>query len=197
MARFFSSDYHFQHRNIMKYGRGDDFVSLAHMQDSIIVNNNRNVGSDDDLYILGDVVMGRRVDSLRHVARLRGRRHLILGNHDYPHPLNPEKVVARGIREYTPYFDTMQTEMFLDIGGETVLLNHFPTGGDHTEEVRYPEHRPNYDGIILHGHLHCPDIVIGERHIHVGIDADYTTYGVERYHPIPEEVIAQVIKERM
>lgn len=165
------------------------------MGTAIIANWNNTVAPEDTVYILGDVVMGQRASSLPLIGRLNGTKHLILGNHDYPHPSNKQKIIDKWTPEYDNYFESMQTEMFMDIAGTEVMLSHFPSTLDHTDEVRYNEFRPTYDGLIMHGHLHCEEIVVEPNHIHVGIDADYTDYGVERYHPIPISVIETIIQE--
>ena len=195
MATFFTSDLHFGHVNILKYGRGDAFGDLDNMRETIIANINSMVGPDDTLYILGDVVMGQRAENLPHVGRLNGTRRLILGNHDYPHPCNPDKVRNRHTATYAPHFDSMAMSQHLFVGDRLTLLTHFPASLDHTDEVRYADYRPVTDLPVLHGHLHCDDIVVEPNHVHVGIDADYTAYGIPRYHPIPLETVAQVLEE--
>lgn len=196
MATFISSDYHVGHKNILKYGRGVDFADLDEMREMFIVYHNSVVSPNDTVYALGDVVMGPRAESLPHLARFNGHKHLILGNHDYPHPCNGEKYVNRWTDEYAQYFESMQLSHEMTIGDTPVMLHHFPKGIDHTEEIRFAEYRPDFDGVILHGHLHCSDIVVAPNHIHVGIDARWEKYGVERYHPIPIEAIEAAIAER-
>lgn len=195
MSIFFSSDLHFNHVNLFEnYGRSKFFSSVEDMNETIIANHNSVVSEDDTVYFLGDVVMGKRAESLPLLGNLNGTKHLILGNHDYPHPSNKQKIIDKWTPEYSKYFESMQTEMFMTIAETEVLLSHFPVTLDHTDEVRYDDYRPTYDGVILHGHLHCEDIIVEPRHLHVGIDADYTNYRVPRYHPIPLEVVEQILK---
>lgn len=193
--RFFTSDLHLGHVNIMKYGRGDDFADLDDMRESFITNINSMVSPDDELYILGDVVMAHRAEQLPHLDRINGRKHLILGNHDYPHPCNPEKVQRKHTSSYARHFESMCIARTLPIGDTVVLLTHFPSTLDHKDEVRYPEYRPRFAGPILHGHVHAKDVVLEPSHIHVGIDADYTEYGIPPYHPIPEATIQTIMEE--
>lgn len=191
MNTFFTSDLHFGHVNIMKYGRSAFFQNLDEMREMIILGWNDTVHVDDTVYVLGDVVMGSRADNLPHLARLNGRKILILGNHDYPHPCNPEKVRDKWTDVYAEYFESMHTELEIEIAGQNVLLSHFPAEGDHTEDERYTEYRPSYDGWIIHGHLHVEEIQVAERHIHIGIDSDWSE--IARFTPVPLELVERVI----
>lgn len=196
MATWFTSDLHFGHVqvNIMKYGRNEFFGSLEEMNEQLIENHNSVVAPLDHVIILGDVVMGKRGESLPLIERMNGRKTLILGNHDYPHPCNPEKIVNKWTEIYGELFITMHMGVKIDLGFMNAWASHFPAVmEDHTDEVRYAEFRPVEQfqaGMpIIHGHLHCEEIHVAPRHVHVGIDADYTSYGVKRYHPIPYEVV--------
>lgn len=186
----------------MKYGRNEFFGSLEEMNEQLIENHNSVVAPLDHVIILGDVVMGKRGESLPLIERMNGRKTLVLGNHDYPHPCNPEKVIDKWTEVYSELFITMQTGMKIDLGFMHAWASHFPAARmDHTEEIRYESFRPNYHWLagmpIIHGHLHCEEIHIAPRHVHVGIDADYTSYGVKRYHPIPYEVVQEATKASM
>jgi calcineurin-like phosphoesterase family protein len=193
VAKFAASDIHDGHKNILKYGRSKFFTDLDHMRDVIRHNWNNSVSPEDTVYLLGDVVMGHRADNLPFIEELNGRKILILGNHDYPHPCNPDKVRDKWTSVYAQYFESMHTELEIELAGQKVLLSHFPAEGDHTDEERYSEYRPSYDGWIIHGHLHVEEIQVAERHIHIGIDADWTGHGVDRFSPIPLEVVERVI----
>ena len=190
---FFTSDLHLGHVNIMKYGRSHFFRDLDHMREGITHNWNDMVSPQDTVYVLGDVVMGPRADNLPHLARLNGRKIMVLGNHDYPHPCNPEKVRGKWTDVYAQYFESMHTQLEIEIAEQNVLLSHFPAEGDHTDEERYGEYRPSYDGWIIHGHLHTEEIRVAERHVHTGIDSDWTGYGLDRFTPVPLELVERVI----
>lgn len=192
---WFSSDHHFNHINILNYGRNKFFSSIDEMNRALIENHNSVVDEEDEVYFLGDVVMGKRADSLPLLSKMNGRKHLILGNHCYPHPSNKQKIIDKWTPEYAKYFESMQTELEIEITDTKVLLSHFPATLDHANEVRYDKYRPTYDGIILHGHLHVEGIFTEPNHIHVGIDSSWVNYGVRRYHPIPIEAIEQIITE--
>lgn len=79
-----TSDLHFFHdRGFIYEPRG--FKSVREMNDAIIENYNRVVKPDDDVYILGDLLLGGP-DSLdkglKLIGELNGNLHLVRGNHD-------------------------------------------------------------------------------------------------------------------
>jgi calcineurin-like phosphoesterase family protein len=195
MTTFITSDLHLGHVNILKYQRSNFFADLHHMQEGFTANWNSVISDDDTVYVLGDVVMGKRSESLPLLDRLNGRKIIIWGNHDYPHPCNPDDIVERWTPEYEKYFVESHLSTTINVGGESVLLHHFPANVDHTDDTRYMEFRPNFDGIIVHGHVHSRRISVEPNHIHVGIDADWTDYGVPRHTPIPFNALEQAVKE--
>lgn len=78
---YFSSDTHFGHdRDFLKGPRG--FALIEEMNEAIIERFNSVVDNDDDLYLLGDCVLGDTEAGLQCLRRLNGRIHIILGNHD-------------------------------------------------------------------------------------------------------------------
>lgn len=198
MSTWLRSDDHVQHTNILKYGRSKFFSSIEEMNEKLVEWHNDDVAPLDHVYFLGDAVMGKRAEGLKIIAEMNGIKTLILGNHDYPHPSNPEKIVNKWTEAYQEVFDYIYTGIKFDLGFMHVWLSHFPAVmEDHTDKVRYEEFRPVEQfqaGMpIIHGHLHCEEIHVAPRHVHVGIDADYTSYGVKRYHPIPYEVVQKAM----
>ena len=55
------------------------------MNEAIIANWNSVVAPNDIVWHLGDFALGNRNRIPQFVARLNGRKHLVLGNHDYFH----------------------------------------------------------------------------------------------------------------
>ncbi len=82
MGRIFvTSDLHFNHNKPFIYEpRG--FQSVTGMNNAIIYNWNSVVEPDDEVYILGDVMLGDNAEGLRLLKQLKGHTHIILGNHD-------------------------------------------------------------------------------------------------------------------
>jgi calcineurin-like phosphoesterase family protein len=57
MTRWFTSDLHLGHRNIVRY-TGRPYPSVEVMDDDLIARLNRHVAPDDELWVIGDVAMG-------------------------------------------------------------------------------------------------------------------------------------------
>lgn len=84
MARLFTSDHHFFHRNILKYQSGyRPFTTVKEMNATLISRWNEKVSPDDDVYYLGDFTFSLAPEQTSDLlSRLHGRKYLIRGNHD-------------------------------------------------------------------------------------------------------------------
>ena len=82
MTVFFTSDTHFgDHRVLNLYPR--PFASVAAMDAGLIAQWNEIVGSDDEVWHLGDFARTAAL-AAAILPRLNGRKHLVLGNNDPP-----------------------------------------------------------------------------------------------------------------
>ncbi len=79
---FLTSDCHFNHENILKYEDSRGFNSIEEMNEKIIENWNSVVQDEDLVYILGDMFMGSLEGIDEIMPRLKGRKYLVIGNHD-------------------------------------------------------------------------------------------------------------------
>ena len=77
---YFSSDLHFNHNKEFIY-KPRGFTNVDDMNNTIIQNFNSIITYNDDLYLLGDTMLGDLNDSLKLFHQLPGRIHLIWGNH--------------------------------------------------------------------------------------------------------------------
>ena len=93
MATFFTSDQHFGHANIIAYS-GRPFRDVAHMTEELVARHNAVVTDADDVWHLGDFSLDERLVA-RVLSRLRGRHHLVAGNHDTCHSGSPPRSFAR------------------------------------------------------------------------------------------------------
>ena len=85
MAKFVFSDPHFDSESIIKNGNRP-FKSVAEMNATLIKNYNATVGKQDICYWLGDIMYGATKAKVSNLLRhLRGRKYLIMGNHDRGH----------------------------------------------------------------------------------------------------------------
>ena len=110
MTVFFTSDTHFgDHRVLNLYPR--PFASVAAMDAGLIAQWNEVVGSDDEVWHLGDFAR-TAAQAAAILPRLNGRKHLVLGNND---PL-PQPDGWESIENYAE----------LQVGGVDLVLCHYP-----------------------------------------------------------------------
>jgi calcineurin-like phosphoesterase family protein len=77
---YFTSDLYLGHANIIKHCNRP-FEDVSKMDDALIDNWNMRVHRDDTIYIVGDLMF--RVKSPENcLERLKGKKHLVVGNHD-------------------------------------------------------------------------------------------------------------------
>jgi calcineurin-like phosphoesterase family protein len=149
MTTFLVSDTHFGHENILKFvsTNGErvrpEWDDVNEMNEAMIARWNERVRVDDVVYHLGDFSMNARY--LHLAGRLKGRKHLILGNHDH----SP-------ISEYLRFFDSVQSCKRLG----NLLLTHYPV---HPSSIGF--------GIKgnAHGHTHEKS-VDDPRYVNVSVE---------------------------
>ena len=188
MSRWWTSDQHFGHENIIGYCQRP-FRDVDAMNKALVNRWNDVVADDDEVWMLGDLVMKHLVVNLcAHVSRLKGRKVLVPGNHDacwYGHRKGPRQVPA--------YHDAGGIHTIVDhpdpvvIAGQHLRISHFPYRIDTHHDERYLEHRPDDDGgWLLHGHVHEKWRQNG-RQINVGVDAwDFA--------PVNDDTLTEIIK---
>ena len=78
---WFTSDLHFCHdREFLYKPRG--FDNVWDMNRAIVENWNAVVQPEDDVYVLGDLMLNNNDEGMRLLKSLKGNIHIILGNHD-------------------------------------------------------------------------------------------------------------------
>lgn len=181
MARWFTSDLHFGHANIIRFC-DRPFEDAHHMNCGIVDGINAHAGPDDELWIVGDLAMGDLMGTLGITRRLTaGRIVLVAGNHDRCHPYYGAKHL-RWVDEYHRHarIDELHLETTtVDLpGGTTAIVNHFPFRNRPDAHVtgdpranRFARWQPDDDGSwLLCGHVHEKWRQRG-RMINVGVDA--------------------------
>lgn len=114
---YLTSDLHFCHNREFLYGpRG--FSCIEDMNEGIIENWNKIITNDDDVYILGDLMLSDTNKGLKCLGRLNGKLHIFRGNHD---------TETRLVR----YFEcanvkSIQEASYLKYQGYHFYLNHYP-----------------------------------------------------------------------
>lgn len=76
-----TSDLHFNHnREFIFKPRG--FETVEEMNEAIVQRWNEKVSPYDEVYVLGDLMLGDSTIGIEYLKRLNGNIHIILGNHD-------------------------------------------------------------------------------------------------------------------
>ena len=78
---YFTSDLHLGHNNIIRLCNRP-FASLEEMDEALIGNWNRVVTNGDTVYVIGDLMFRMQAHPAEVLQHLKGKKHLVLGNHD-------------------------------------------------------------------------------------------------------------------
>lgn len=78
---FFTADLHFFHENIIKHTQRP-FHTVDEMNRTLIRKWNERITPEDEVYILGDFTMKGPDIASSVLYSLKGKKHLIRGNHD-------------------------------------------------------------------------------------------------------------------
>lgn len=175
MNRFFISDLHLGHKNILTFKRDDgmplrSFTSVDEMHATMVDRWNAVVRNRDTVVVLGDVVIGRwGFDILR---AMRGRKILVKGNHD-----------IFKLKDYTEYFEDIRA---YDVKNG-VIYSHVPIHANSMERF----------GVNVHGHLHHRQVLI-DKNMPESIDPRYFNVSVERlnYTPMALEDLKRAVEAR-
>lgn len=132
---FYISDTHFGHENIIRHCQRP-FSSVEEMDRQMIENWNSRVGSEDTVYILGDMMFRNKASASSYLERLNGKKHLIVGNHD---------------RTWMPrcpmdkYFESVDNLLYISDCGRQIVMCHYPMmSWPHMERGSY----------MVYGHIH-------------------------------------------
>ena len=131
---YYIADLHFGHKGIIKRSNRP-FETVEEMDKALIENWNSTVTDDDDVYILGDVAW-KSPETVKILWSLRGRKHLVIGNHDIKLLESPR---------FRKCFVEIHTIIEITDNGERIVLCHYPMA----EWNGY--HRGYWH---FHGHIH-------------------------------------------
>lgn len=190
--RFFTSDTHFGHSNIIKFeAENRPFSSTEEMDEVLIERWNSVVRRGDIVYHLGDAIMGDFKAGIEKMRRLNGKIILIPGNHDRVFSGLKPGYVQKWRPSYLEVFDVIDPEQVytnLDHNRNfRILMSHFPYEGDSHGEDRYSDKRPVDTGMpLVHGHVHGQWKHRG-RQFNVGVDVNNLT-------PVSEDEVIEWVK---
>lgn len=196
MTIWFTSDHHFDHKNVIKYCNRP-FDSIEGMNEEMVKRWNERVSSSDTVYYIGDFSLSFTAVE-KYLNRLNGMKYLIMGNHDKCHPCfgkNREQSIQKYINhgflsvelsyQFTLYLKSNTLHVLMP---NILQLHHMPYINHETDKERYLKYRPIDTGEwLLHGHVHDKWLV-KDKMINVGVD-------VWNFYPVSLEQISGVIKE--
>lgn len=181
---FFTSDTHFSHANIIRLSNRP-FSSVEEMNKAMIDNFNEQAGPEDTIFHLGDACMGKIAESLPLIGQINAKVVLVVGNHDRPSRAMQRKPktdsaartakIADAANMYMEYFDSVFLDgknWTVDVQGKTFAMSHYPYVGDHFDQDRFEDLRPEDQGRpLLHGHVH-ELWKFKDRQFNVGVDVN-------------------------
>lgn len=127
---YYTADLHFGYAPILNHR---PFDTVEEMDETLIRNWNETVCDTDTVYIVGDFSYNGGQVPAQYFTRLRGRKHLIRGNHDTP---------LENAQELFHYCESVVDFWELDDGDTHILLSHYP--------MIYER-----GGYMIHGHFHA------------------------------------------
>lgn len=141
---YFTSDLHFCHDKEFIY-KPRGYKTVWDMNNDILTKWNKKVTEQDDVFVLGDIMLNNDMEGLKLLSSLRGKIHIILGNHDtsnrilqYKHCHNVVEVVYATVLDYAKYH---------------FYLSHYPTITSNHETDKPLKSRL----LNLFGHTHSTD----------------------------------------
>lgn len=131
IIKYYTSDLHFGHGNIIGFDNRP-FNSVDEMNKTMIANWNSVVSDNDEVYILGDMFWHNE-EAPDILSTLKGRKYLILGNHDR---------INSQMKDYFVWVKEIET---IKDGDNHVVLCHYPIAHWKNQYYGY---------IHLYGHIH-------------------------------------------
>jgi calcineurin-like phosphoesterase family protein len=113
---YYIADIHFGHKNVIRFDERP-FADVEEMNKIMIENWNARVTNKDDVYYVGDFAYRSSEDPISYLKQLKGKKHLIVGNHDRD-LLKSDKV--------SQYFESIEKIMNISDNGRYVVLCHYP-----------------------------------------------------------------------
>lgn len=136
------------------------------MNEVMIENHNKVVKDGDKIYFLGDTALGNVKDFHNIMRRLKGKKRLILGNHD-----------KFDLPVYLKYFEKISSWRAFGEFKKKFVACHYPL---HPHSFQYRKGSP---GFCLHGHIH-------EKLVRKNTDKDLRPTGM------PDPIYVNVCVER-
>ena len=148
---WFSADYHFSHKNIIKYCNRP-FSDVDDMDNTIMINLKNAIKSGDTLYYLGDLTFDKYIaedffQNFRHI-----KIHYISGNHD------SKKVLTIA----SEYCVSMSEIKDIKVEGTPITLCHY---------AMRVWNKSHFNAWQLYGHSHGTLEPVGKQY-DIGVDTN-------------------------
>lgn len=145
MAIYLTSDWHFCHDQSFLYEpRG--FKNVNEMNEAIIAKHNSIVSPEDDVIVLGDLMLNNTEKGIECVNRLNGNLHIVYGNHDTSNRIQ-EYINLKLDTEFWGYAIPYKYKKYI------FYLSHYPTLTSNLDNDKPLKARV----INLCGHSHTQD----------------------------------------
>lgn len=132
---YYIADIHFRDQKIFNKCHRP-FSSVEEMEQVVINKWNKKVEDGDIVYVLGDIGKDDDPSTITIFKKLKGHKHLIVGNHDHD---MLEDIKESGAFESIKFID------LINDGDYKVCLCHYPL-------MDWMEF--NRDGLLVYGHIH-------------------------------------------
>lgn len=126
------ADLHFGHQNIIRLNHRP-FADADDMDGAMVSLWNNRVSKDDHVYVVGDFAFRNGKAPQEYLKRLKGHKHLIIGNHDRQQTFDRN------------YFESIDQIKRIKDGDREIVLCHYPMA--------------EWDGMFrdtwhIYGHIH-------------------------------------------
>lgn len=131
---YYIADTHFRDQIIFDKCKRP-FKSLDDMESTMINRWNNKIKDDDIVYVLGDIV-NDDISSIEIFNKLKGHKHLIVGNHDHS--------IIEDIKKSNVFESIKFIDLIID-NNRKVCVCHYPL----MDWMDF-----NKEGILVYGHIH-------------------------------------------
>lgn len=140
---YYIADYHFYRTTPTSDGekpmplfKARGFNKVTDMNEYIITKWNEKVTDKDNIYILGDFSNGNEIETENILKKLKGKKILLLGNHD--------DVIIKN-KNLFKYFEKIENYLEIEDDGSKIVLSHYP--------ILFYNKSKN-DDYMFYGHIH-------------------------------------------
>jgi len=116
MANLYIGDTHFGHSSVINFDQRP-FADQDEMEQVMFHLWNSRVQKDDDVWIIGDFCYRSDKDPVTYLRKLKGKKHLLIGNHDGAIMKSPVAL---------SYFESVERICTIHDGENRIIACHFP-----------------------------------------------------------------------